>query len=251
MRLEDTTVVVTGASSGLGRATALLAAEEGASVVNADLTREPRHDERPTDEAVEATGGEALFVETDVTDLAAVKAAMDATIEEFGSLDAVVNNAGRAESYSITETSEENWASIVELNLTGVYHGTLAAVERMLDSGGGSVVNMASVFGVVGEPNSASYSAAKGGVISLTRQVARDYARDGIRVNSVSPGFIDTPMLREDTHDGTVEFAEKYTPMGRVGRPEEIAEAVVYLAGDTASFVTGQNLVVDGGFGMT
>ena len=251
MRLEDTTIVVTGASSGLGRATALLAAEEGASVVNADLTREPRHDERPTDEAIEERGGEALFVETDVTDLSAVEAAMDAAIETFGSLDAVVNNAGRAESYAITETTEENWASIVELNLTGVYHGTLAAVERMLDSGGGSVVNMASVFGVVGEPNSASYSAAKGGVISLTRQVARDYARDDIRVNSVSPGFVDTPMLRQDTHDGTVEFAEKYTPMGRVGRPEEIAEAVVYLAGDTASFVTGQNLVVDGGFGMT
>ena len=251
MRLEDTTVVVTGASSGLGRATAMLAAEEGASVVNADLTREPRHEERPTDEAIQAAGGEALFVETDVTDLSAVEAAMDAAIDEFGSLDTVVNNAGRAESYAITETTEENWASIVELNLTGVYHGTLAAVERMLDAGGGSIVNMASVFGVVGEPNSASYSAAKGGVISLTRQVARDYAPDGIRVNAVSPGFIDTPMLREDTHDGTVEFAEKYTPMGRVGRPEEIAEAVVYLAGETASFVTGQNLVVDGGFGMT
>ena len=251
MRLEDTTIVVTGASSGLGRATALLAAEEGAKVVNADLRREPRYDERPTDEVIEEAGGEAIFVETDVTDLAAVEATMDAATDAFGSLDAVVNNAGRAESYRITETDEANWQCIVELNLTGVYHGTLAAVERMLDSGGGSIVNMASVFGVVGEPNSASYSAAKGGVISLTRQVARDYAREGIRVNSVSPGFIDTPMLRQDTHDGTVEFAEKYTPMGRVGQPAEIAEAVVYLAGDTASFVTGQNLVVDGGFGMT
>ncbi len=251
MRLEDETVVVTGASSGLGRATALLAAEEGAKVVNADVTREPRYDEQPTDAAIEEAGGDAIFVETDVTDLDAVASAMDAATETFGSLDAVVNNAGRAESYAITETDAENWASIVELNLTGVYHGTLAAVERMLDADGGSIVNVASVFGVVGAPNSASYSAAKGGVISLTRQVARDYARKGIRVNSVSPGFVDTPMLREDTHDGTVEFAENYTPMGRVGQPEEIAEAIVYLSGDGASFVTGQNLVVDGGFGMT
>jgi NAD(P)-dependent dehydrogenase (short-subunit alcohol dehydrogenase family) len=251
MRLADKTVVVTGASSGLGRATALLAAEEGARVVNADLTWESRYDEPPTDEVIEEAGGEAIFVETDVTDLAAVESTMDEAIEAFGSLDVVVNNAGRAESYRITETDGTNWRNSIELNLTGVYHGTLAAVERMLDGGGGSIVNMASVFGVVGEPNSASYSAAKGGVISLTRQVARDYARSGIRVNSVSPGFIDTPMLRRDTHDGTVEFAEKYTPMGRVGRPEEIAEAVLYLAGDAASFVTGQNLVVDGGFGMT
>lgn len=251
MRLEDRTVVVTGASSGLGRATALLAAEEGARVVNADIRREPRDGSTPTDERIDAAGGEAVFVETDVTDLGEVETAMDVASEEFGGLDAVVNNAGRAESYPLTETDATNWRGILELNLTGVYHGCLAGVERMLSGGGGSIVNMASVFGVVGAPNSASYSAAKGGVISLTKQVARDYARRGIRVNAVSPGFIDTPMLREDTHDGTVEFAERTTPMGRIGRPEEIADAAVYLASDDASFVTGQNLVVDGGFGMS
>lgn len=251
MSLDGQTLVVTGASSGLGRSTALRAARAGASVVNADIRREPRSGDVPTDELIGEEGGEARFVETDVTDLDAVRDAVDLAVEEFGSIDAVVNNAGRAESYSLLDTESTNWHSALELNLTGVYHGCLAAVERMLDDGGGgAIVNVASVFGVIGAPNSASYSAAKGGVIALTRQIARDYASEGIRANAVSPGFVDTPMLQEDTHDGTVEFAERQTPMKRVGEPGEIAEAIVFLASDRASFVTGQNLPVDGGYSM-
>lgn len=250
MRLEGKTVVITGASSGLGRATALRAASEGANIVNADIQRGPRRGDDPTDDRIEREGGRAMFIETDVTDLAAVRATIDAAVEEYGSVDAMVNNAGRAASYALTDTEESNWHTSLELNLTGVYHGCLAGVERMLDSDGGSIVNISSVFGVVGAPNSASYSASKGGVISLTRQVARDYAADGIRVNAISPGFVDTRMLQDDTHEGTIEFARQRTPMGRVGKPDEIAEAVVFFASDAASFITGQNLIIDGGYGM-
>ncbi|WP_254525918.1 SDR family NAD(P)-dependent oxidoreductase [Natrinema caseinilyticum] len=251
MQLDGTTCLVTGGSSGLGRATALEAAAAGASVVNADISRDPRDGGVPTDERIAADGGEAVYVETDVTSLESVRTAMDAAREEFGGIDAVVNNAGRAESYAIVDTDESNWRATLELNLTGVYHGCLAAVERMVADGGGSIVNIGSVFGVVGAPNSASYSATKGGVLALTRQIARDYADDGIRVNAVSPGFVDTPLLQEDTHEGTIAYAERETPMGRVGDPAEIADAVVFLIGDSASFVTGQNLVVDGGYSMS
>lgn len=250
MRLEGMTILITGASSGLGRATALLAAKEGACVVNVDIERTPRHGDQPTDERIEENGGKAQFIETDVTDLDQVQAAMDETIDRFGSLDVVVNNAGRAESYAIIDTDGDNWDASIQLNLTGVYYGCLSAVERMLRKSGGSIVNIGSVFGIVGAPNSASYSAAKGGVISLTRQVARDYAADGIRANAVSPGFVDTQMLQEDTHEGTIDFAKRQTPIGRVGDPDEIAEAVLFLASDASSFITGQNLVVDGGYGM-
>lgn len=248
MTLEGRTVLVTGGSSGIGRATALLAAEQGATVVNADLDPSPRDGGPPIDEVIDDRGGSATFVETDVTERGDVREAVDRATE-FGGLDALVNNAGRAQSYALLQTSPENWSRAIEVNLTGVYHGCLAGVEVMRDHGG-AIVNTASVFGVVGGPNSFSYSAAKGGVISLTRQVARDYADDGIRANAVSPGFVDTPMLQEDTHEGTVPFAEGATPIGRTGDADEVAEAIVFLASDRSSYITGQNLVVDGGFSV-
>lgn len=249
MDFTEKTVLVTGGSSGVGREIALLAAERGAAVVNADIEREPRTGGTPTDEQIRNQGGTAEFIETDVRNLGDVRRAADKA-EEFEGLDVLVNNAGRAESYAITETTPENWATALAVNLTGVFHGSLAGIERMLDGEetGGAIVNVASVFGVTGAPNSSAYSAAKGGVLALTRQTSRDYARENIRINAVSPGFIDTPMLREDTHQGTEQFAKKETPMGRTGETQEVAETVLFLASDAASFITGQNVVVDGGF---
>lgn len=249
MDLQDETIVVTGGSSGVGRAIALMAADRGAAVVNADLRQSPRVDGQPTHEVITEEGGDAIYIETDVTDLASVREAV-AEADRFGGIDGMVNNAGRAQSYAITDTDTDNWRQSLAVNLTGVYHGCLAAVERMLEGNGGAIVNIASVFGVIGGPNSFSYSAAKGGVIALTRQVAADYTSDGIRTNAVSPGFVDTPMLEEDTHRGTEAYARDETPAGRVAAPEEVAEAIIFLVTDGASYITGQNLVVDGGFSL-
>ena len=238
---------MTGAANGIGRATALAFAREGASVIVADVA------ERGIQEMarlVEQAGGRALAVRCDVTRPEDVKAALDKTVEAFGRLDFAFNNAGIEQPVGpMAEIAEEVWERIIDVDLRGVFLCMKYQVPIMLRSGGGAIVNTSSGAGVKGIAGQAAYCAAKCGVIGLSKAAALDYAKQNIRVNVVCPGIIETPMM-DRFSGGTPEGRERVIaqePIGRMGRPEEIAAAVVWLCSDPAAFVVGHAMVVDGG----
>ena len=236
--------IVTGAGRGIGRATALLAAREGAAVTVAEL-KESRG--RETVSAIEAAGGRAHFVQVDVRHREQVEAMVAETVEVFGGLDWASNNAAGRMAYGhVTEIEPEAWQEALDVMLTGVWLCMRAEIPAMLASGGGAIVNIASMLAISGAPMMAAYAAAKGGVVSLTRSAAAEYALDGIRVNAVNPGLVDTPGSRR-TLSADLERATSAMAMDRLGRPEEIAEAVVWLCSDRSSFATGECLAIDGG----
>jgi NAD(P)-dependent dehydrogenase (short-subunit alcohol dehydrogenase family) len=247
-RVEDKVAVVTGGASGIGRATARLLAAEGASVVIGDV------DEGADDVAkeIERTGGRAAFVRTDVTSWDDVDRLIATAVDRSGRLDVMVNNVGVAIGGAAGEMSEEDWNRVLDVNLTGVWRGMRLAIPRMLETGGGSIVNVSSVQSLVGFDGWSGYAASKGGINALTQQAAVEYAPRGIRVNAIIPGTILTGMnegILADHPDPEGLLAEwtRMHPIGRIGRPEEVATAIVYLASDEASFVTGMLLRVDGG----
>jgi NAD(P)-dependent dehydrogenase (short-subunit alcohol dehydrogenase family) len=246
--LRGKTAIVTGASAGIGRATARALAVAGAAVVLADV--DSARGEKAADE-LRAEGHRALFVAVDVSDDLQVAAMVARTVEEFGGLDLAFNNAGVEGTPAIThECSRENWDRTLAINLTGVWNCMRHEIPRMLERGGGSIVNCSSVAGLVGFASIPAYTASKHGVVGLTRTAALEYAEQGIRVNAVCPGVIDTEMVARFT-GGRPEAAAAMVatePVGRLGRPEEIADAVVWLCSDRSSFVTGQAIAVDGGF---
>jgi len=255
--LSGQTAIVTGASSGNGRAIALSFADEGAAVVCADRIEKPRDEGyedqigTATHELIEERGGDAVFAECDVTDRSQVRSVIDAAVEEFGQLDIIVNNAGIFTRYvDITETTHEEWDQTIGVNLTGVWNGTKAGVEQMIEQGhGGRVINIASVGGLVGLENEPAYSASKGGVVNFTRATALDCAAHEINVNAVCPGWISTAMTREYLEDP--EFMaelEDATPWPRLGEPDDVADACTFLAGPRAEWITGHCLAVDGGY---
>lgn len=247
-RLADSAAVVTGAASGIGRAIARRLADEGAAVVVADVRDAPREGGIPTHEAIREAGGHARFVETDVTDRAAVEAAMDACIEGFGSLDVAVNNAGIfPDQVEIDEVAESTYDRTLAVNLKGVYLGCRAAVDRMKGgASGGAILNTSSIAGLFGYDRSSAYCASKGGVTNLTRELAVEQGPNGIRVNAVAPGIVETAQTVEDEGDVIGEHLDEI-PLGRDGTPAEVADAALFLVSDAARYVTGQNLVVDGG----
>jgi len=249
--LEGKIALVTGGASGIGRATALAFAREGARVAVADMLEDAA---QRTVAEIKAMGGEALAIGCDVTDDGAVKAMIAATVDAFGGLDCAFNNAGiapyqvNAGGQKIADVAPEAWRRLIDVNLTGVWLCLRHEVAQMRAQGsGGVIINTASILGLVGTATSSAYVAAKHGVVGLTKVAAADHAEDNIRVNAVCPGYIETPMT-EETMRRRGERILARVPMARMGKPGEIAEAVVWLCSPQASFVTGVSWAVDGGY---
>jgi NAD(P)-dependent dehydrogenase (short-subunit alcohol dehydrogenase family) len=246
--LQGKVALVTGGTSGIGRDTAVLFAKAGAQVVVAGR-RKPEGEE--TIELIRAAGGDGLFVKTDVSKAPEVELLLKKAVEKFGRLDIAFNNAGIEGTWvPIVRQSEEDWDKIIATNLKGVWLCLKYEMQQMLKQGaGGAIVNMGSVTGLIGSVGAAAYSASKHGVIGLTKSAALENAKSGIRINAVCPGFTETPMADRIFRVPQIhKHVLSCHPIGRLGRPLEIAEAVVWMCSDRASFMTGQSLVLDGGY---
>jgi NAD(P)-dependent dehydrogenase (short-subunit alcohol dehydrogenase family) len=244
-RLDGKVVVITGAAGGIGREAALLFSEEGASVCVADVT----------DEAGERTASEcreAFFQHVDVTDADSVAAMYEATARRYGGIDVLYNNAGISpeDDASILETEDEAWQRVQDVNLKGVYLCCKYGIPHLLERDGGSVINVASFVAILGAATSQiSYTASKGGVLSLSRELAVQFARQGVRVNALCPGPVETPLLLRIFGDDPAAYERRrvHLPMGRLAKPREIAQAALFLASDESSYVNGSTFLVDGG----
>lgn len=238
--LSGKTAIVTGGSEGIGKAIAEEFLEQGASVVIANRSAEKGQ------QAADDLG--CSFIQCDVSSYDAVTDLVDRTVDEHGGLDIMVNNAGIGMTGTVETTGIDDWQQLLEVNLNGVIYGTRAAMPYLKESSG-CVLNVASVFGLVGGPQTAAYATAKGAVVNFTRTTAVDYAEAGVRVNSICPGFVRTAMTESELEkDSFYEFVLSQTPIDRVAEPEEVAEPAAFMASDAASYITGVNLPIDGGW---
>ncbi|MEM0356929.1 MAG: SDR family oxidoreductase [Candidatus Bathyarchaeia archaeon] len=250
MRLKNKIALITGAGSGIGQASATLFAKEGAKVAVVDLVKEAGEE---TVKMIKDSGGDAIFIQADVTKAGDVQKMIETTVNRYGRLDILFNNAGVNIMAPITETSEELWDKIININLKGVFLGCKYAVPVMVKQQGGVIINTASTFAWVGALNFSAYCASKGGVLAFTRALALELAPYKIRVNCICPGTIETPLVRQiwEKSGKPEEMREsrlKLHPIGRLGKPEDVANAALFLASDEASFITGTALFVDGGY---
>ena len=251
--LKEKVIIVTGASSGIGRAIARKFSAEGARVVIADIVPEPLEGGEATLRQIERDGGTALFERTDVTKWEDVDALVTRTVARFGRLDVMVNNAAIYSGTPLLDTTQAQWHRVLDVNLTGMFNGCKRAVQQMVTQGPrdevrGRVINLGSQQGIVTAPRDTPYGVSKAGAIYLTKQIAVDYAEQGIVCNCISPGKIVTGQPGLPMDPNLLENARRRTPWPRLGRPEDIANAATFLASDLATYMTGSNLVVDGGW---
>ena len=245
MRLKDKTILVTGGASGIGLATVERCLQEGAQVVLTDLASSAGAQEAKS--LADRLGGRCMFLPVDVTSTEQVDQLIADVVKAYGSLDGVFNNAGIGGLAAADTYPDEDFLRVLDINLVGVFRVARAALRQMYRQGSGNIVNCASILGMMGQTGTAAYSAAKGGVVNLTRTLAIEAAGKGVRVNAIGPGYIDTPLLSL-LDDATRQALIQLHPIGRLGRPQEVANAALFLMSDEASFVTGTTLMVDGGF---
>ena len=255
MRLLDRTVVVTGGASGIGKAICLKAASEGAKVVVADIREDPREGGDKTVDAIIAAGGDAVFMHVDITCWEAIDRLISDTVDRYGALDVMVNNAAAHGGAALLETSEEEWDSIMAVGAKGMFFGCKRAIQQMLTQeprqgaeARGRIVNISSQHGMIRAPNDFAYGVSKACAVYMTRQIAGDYAEHGIVCNAVAPGKILTGKTGSAIAPEAIAYSHARTPWPRLGRSEDVASAVIFLSSDDASYITGENLMVDGGW---
>jgi len=246
LELEGKIALVTGAAQGIGRAIALLLAQKGADIVVSDINLEKAEEMA---KEIEAVGRKGMAIKVDVANTDDVERMIEAILEQFGQIDILVNNAGIARDKLILRMTEEDWDAVLNVNLKGTFNCTKAVIKHMSKQRKGKIVNIASVVGEMGNVGQANYSASKAGVIGFTKTIAREFAQRGINVNAIAPGYIETPMT-EALPEKVKEELRRMIPMERLGRPEDVAQAVLFLVSETSSYITGQVLNVNGGIYM-